>query len=70
VSAQRTPYFETKASRRLIKKTEKIFKNAILLLLGMFLFIALWEWVAASGKSIPGPFTAWNAAMALLSDPL
>ena len=66
-----TPFFETERGRALLEVAAKWFRAALPPVLGMALFILLWQVVSTSGgeSGLPGPAKTWAAAQELFADP-
>ena len=66
-----TPFLETERGQTLVEAVGKFFRAALPPLLGMALFVLLWQIVSSSGgeHGLPGPAKTWESAKILFSDP-
>jgi len=68
---RRTPFLQTERGKALTEALAKALRAALPPLIGIALFILLWQIVAASGgeNGLPGPAKTWQSAQALFADP-
>jgi nitrate/nitrite transport system permease protein len=66
-----TPFLQTARGQALIEALAKAFRAALPPVIGVMLFILLWQIVSASGgdNGLPGPAKTWQSAQALFADP-
>ena len=66
-----TPLFETERGRAMLEWLGAIFRKGIPPVIGIILFVLLWQIVAASGgdSGLPGPLKTWESAQVLFADP-
>jgi nitrate/nitrite transport system permease protein len=64
-----TPFFQTERGLALLESTRALFKSALAPVLGMLLFILLWQIISLKSGSLPGPAKTWESAQALFADP-
>ncbi len=66
-----TPLLQTERGKALIEAMGKALRAALPPLIGIFLFILLWQIVSASGgeHGLPGPAKTWASAQQLFADP-
>jgi len=66
-----TPLLQTERGKAFIEAMGKVARAALPPLIGIFLFILLWQIVSASGgeRGLPGPAKTWASAQQLFADP-
>ncbi len=70
-----TPYLVPKIdpavlqNRRAKEHRDALLRHVLPPLIGLFLFMALWAFVAQISPQLPGPAKTWHAALELFSDP-
>jgi nitrate/nitrite transport system permease protein len=66
-----TPFFETERGRVWLEALGRLFRATVPPVLGLALFVLLWQLVSASGgdSGLPGPAKTWEAAKVLFADP-
>jgi len=71
VKPRPTPLFETERGRAMLEGLGTAFRWAIPPVIGIVLFIFLWQIVSASGgeSGLPGPVKTWESAQVLFADP-
>jgi nitrate/nitrite transport system permease protein len=69
--ARPTPLFETERGRAMLAWLSAIFRQSIPPVIGIILFVLLWQIVSASGgdSGLPGPVKTWESAKVLFADP-
>jgi nitrate/nitrite transport system permease protein len=65
------PFLETERGQAFSESIGKLFRGVLPPVLGIALFILLWQIVSASGgeNGLPGPASTWEAAKLLFADP-
>ncbi|MBI5329377.1 MAG: nitrate ABC transporter permease [Betaproteobacteria bacterium] len=64
-----TPFFQTERGQALLESTGAFLKNALAPVLGLALFVLLWQIVSLKSGNLPGPLKTWESAQALFADP-
>ena len=66
-----TPFFQTERGQALTDSAGRFFRAAIPPVVGVVLFILLWQIVSASGgeSGLPGPAKTWESARELFANP-
>ncbi|TCS73273.1 nitrate/nitrite transport system permease protein [Sulfuritortus calidifontis] len=66
-----TPFLQTERGKALTEALAKAFRAALPPVIGIALFILLWQIVSASGgdNGLPGPVKTWQSAQQLFADP-
>jgi nitrate/nitrite transport system permease protein len=66
-----TPFLQTERGKALTELLAKAVRAALPPVIGIALFILLWQIVSASGgdNGLPGPVKTWQSAQALFADP-
>ncbi|MBI5937688.1 MAG: nitrate ABC transporter permease [Betaproteobacteria bacterium] len=66
-----TPLLQTERGKAFVEAIAKVFRAALPPVIGVFLFVLLWQIVSASGgeSGLPGPVKTWASAQQLFADP-
>ena len=66
-----TPLLQTERGKAFVEAIAKAFRAALPPLIGVLLFVLLWQIVSASGgeRGLPGPVKTWASAQQLFADP-
>ncbi len=66
-----TPFFETERGKATLDWLGNAFRNALPPVIGIALFVLLWQIVSTSGgeTGLPGPAKTWDSATELFADP-
>jgi len=66
-----TPFFATERGQALLEKLGNAFQAALPPVIGLILFVLLWQIVSTSGgdHGLPGPAKTWESAKVLFADP-
>ena len=66
-----TPFFQSERGRDFREAVGKFFRSALPPVLGMILFVLLWQMVSSSGgeHGLPSPAKTWESAKSLFADP-
>jgi nitrate/nitrite transport system permease protein len=66
-----TPFLQSERGQAFTEAGAKFFRAALPPILGLALFILLWQLVSVSGgdQGLPGPAKTWESAKALFADP-
>jgi len=67
--ARPTPFFQTARGQALLESLGAFFKSLLAPMLGLALFVLLWQIVSMKSGSLPGPAQTWESAVALFADP-
>jgi nitrate/nitrite transport system permease protein len=70
-NARPTPFLETERGQAFSETIGKLFRAVVPPVLGIALFILLWQIVSSNGgeQGLPGPAKTWEAAKLLFADP-
>ena len=66
-----TPFFQTERGQALLESFGNFFRAALPSVIGLVLFVLLWQIVSSSGgeQGLPGPAKTWESAKLLFADP-
>ena len=66
-----TPFFQTERGQALLESAGNVFRAVLPPVIGLALFVLLWQIVSSSGgdQGLPGPAKTWESAQVLFADP-